>query len=497
MNKYILAIDQGTTSTRAIIFNEKSEIVGIASKEIKQYYPHPGWVEQDPNEIWLSVLTVVTQALTKAKINADQIIGIGITNQRETTIIWDKNTGDPIHNAISWQSRQTDSIVLDLKNKGYEQLFKNKTGLVIDSYFSATKIKWILDKYNHLDQNNLMFGTIDTWIIYKFTGDIHKTDYSNASRTMLFNIHEQKWDEEILNILGINKNILPEVSESSSLFGETKPYHFYGYKVPITGVLGDQQAALFGQTCFDYKDVKNTYGTGCFLLMNTGDTPIESNHGLITTIAWKLNGKITYALEGSVFIAGSSITWLRDGIKLITSAKDTEKIATSLASNEGVYFVPAFVGLGAPYWDTYTRGALFGLTSKANEAHIIRATLEAICYQSMDLLNAMEKDIAGKITNLKVDGGASINNFLMQFQANILNETVIRPKILETTALGAAYIAGLYVDYWKSLEDIKKCWQLDKTYKPNLAANKRNTYINNWHNAVAAARTFKPEGDKL
>lgn len=496
MNTYILSIDQGTTSTRAIIFDEKSNIIGISSKEIKQYYPKPGWVEQDPHEIWLSVLTVITQALTKAKINANQIKAIGITNQRETTIIWDKETGEPIHNAISWQSRQTDDIVLELKNKGHDELFKNKTGLVIDSYFSATKIRWLLNKYGHLNQEDLMFGTIDTWLIYKFTGGVHKTDYSNASRTMLFNIHEQKWDEELLKILNINIKLLPEVVESSSLFGETKPYHFYGYKVPITGVLGDQQAALFGQTCFDYKDVKNTYGTGCFLLMNTGSEPIKSNHGLITTIAWKLNNEITYALEGSVFIAGSSITWLRDGLNLIDKANETEKMAQSLSSNEGVYFVPAFVGLGAPYWDTYARGALFGITSKTNRTHIVRATLEAVCYQSMDLLNAMEKDINSKIKNLKVDGGASSNNFLMQFQANILNETVIRPKVLETTALGAAYIAGLYVKYWDSLDDIKKNWQLDKTYTPNLAKNKRETYINNWHNAINATRLFKPKGDK-
>lgn len=494
--KYILSIDQGTTSTRAIIFDHDSNIIAMASEEITQIYPHPGWVEHNPNQIWVSVLAVMARVLLEANIKPQDIASVGITNQRETTIVWDKTTGQPIHNAIVWQSRQTSSICDDLNQKGYGPLFKSKTGLLIDAYFSGTKVKWILDNVpgakEKAHKGDLLFGTIDTWLVYKMTGEtIHVTDYTNASRTLLYNIHELKWDQEILDILGIPNTMLPKVKSSSEIYGYSTPHHFFGVQVPIAGIAGDQQAALFGQNCFEKGMVKNTYGTGCFMLMNTGDKPIVSDHGLLTTIAWGLDGKITYALEGSVFVGGSSVQWLRDGIKLIQSASETEKLALSLKSNEGVYIVPAFVGLGTPYWDSDARGAVFGLTRGTTKEHFARATLEAICYQSMDVLRAMEEDTKLPIKSFKVDGGATVNQFLMQFQSDILNLRVEQPKILETTALGAAYLAGLAVGFWKSVDDVKASWQLKKAYNPQMDEATRNHLVKGWKIAVAATQHFK------
>lgn len=495
MEKYILSIDQGTTSTRAIIFDHNSQIVASASEEITQIYPKPGWVEHNANEIWVSVLAVMARALLEAKITAKQIHAIGITNQRETTVIWDRKTGQPIYNAIVWQSRQTAPICDALNKKGYESLFKSKTGLIIDAYFSGTKIKWILDNVKGSREKaiagELAFGTIDSWILYKLSGGIHKTDVTNASRTLIYNIHTLNWDDELLNILDIPKALLPEVCSSSEIYAHTVPYHFFGYSVPISGIAGDQQAALFGQTCFEQGMVKNTYGTGCFMLMNTGDKPVLSEHGLLSTIAWKIDGKITYALEGSVFVAGSSIQWLRDGIHLIKSAQETESMSLSLSSNEGVYFVPAFVGLGTPYWDSDARGAIFGLTRGTTREHLVRATLEAICYQSMDVLRAMEADTKLPIKEFKVDGGASVNNFLMQFQSDILNLRVVRPKIQETTALGAAYLAGLSTKYWASKDDIRSSWQLEKAFNPEMPTKVRATHVRGWNTAVESTRKFK------
>lgn len=495
MGSYILAIDQGTTSTRAIIFNQASEIIAMASEEITQIYPKPGWVEHNPNEIWVSVLAVMARVLLEAKIKAKDIHAIGITNQRETTIVWDKKTGEPIHHAIVWQSRQTSDICDDLNEQGYGPLFKKKTGLVIDAYFSGTKVKWILDHVKgsreKAEKGELLFGTIDTWLVYKLTGGKHITDYTNASRTLMYNIYDLCWDDDILKILDVPKAMLPSVLSSSEIYGYTVPYHFFGEKVPISGIAGDQQAALFGQTCFEKGMVKNTYGTGCFMLMNTGEKPVYSEHGLLTTIAWGINNHITYALEGSVFVAGSSVQWLRDGIKLIESASETEKLAQSIDSNEGVYVVPAFVGLGTPYWDSDARGAIFGITRGTTKAHITRATLESICYQSMDVLRAMEEDTALPITSFRVDGGASVNGFLMQFQSDILNLRVDRPIIQETTALGACYLAGLSTGFWKNKEDIISSWKLDTSFSPSMSKEKRVSYVKGWKKAVEATRTFK------
>lgn len=494
--KYILSIDQGTTSTRAIIFDHDSNIIAMASEEITQIYPQPGWVEHNPNQIWVSVLAVMARVLLEANLKPQDIEAVGITNQRETTVVWDKKTGNPIHNAIVWQSRQTSKICDELNERGYGPLFKSKTGLLIDAYFSGTKVKWILDNVPgariKADRGELLFGTIDTWLVYKMTGEkVHVTDYTNASRTLLYNIHTLKWDEEILSILNIPTSMLPEVKSSSEVYGYSTPHHFFGVKVPIAGIAGDQQAALFGQNCFEKGMVKNTYGTGCFMLMNTGENPIISEHGLLTTIAWGLDNKITYALEGSVFVAGSSVQWLRDGIKLIQSASETENLAKSLPSNEGVYIVPAFVGLGTPYWDSDARGAIFGLTRGTSKEHFARAVLEAICYQSMDVLRAMEEDTKLPIKSFKVDGGATVNQFLMQFQSDILNLRVEQPKILETTALGAAYLAGLAVGFWRTTDDIKASWQLKSAYNPQMDAETRNHLVKGWKIAVAATQHFK------
>lgn len=495
MKKYILAIDQGTTSTRAIIFDKKSKIISVANKEIKQYYPRPGWVEQDANEIWLSVISTITQALVIKNILPTQIESIGITNQRETTVIWDKGSGEPIYKAVVWQSRQSQDICDDLTEAGYDDLIQQKTGLIIDPYFSATKIKWILDHVKgareKAEKNELAFGTIDTWLLYKLTGSVHKTDYSNASRTMLFNIHDLRWDDDLLKIMNIPKSMLPEVVESSGLFGYTSPRSFYGEKVSITGVAGDQQASLFGQLCSQKGMVNATYGTGCFVLMNTGDEPVKSKNGMLTTIAWKIKDQLVYALEGSVFVGGSSVQWLRDGLKIIKDAGETEKLAQSINATDDVYIVPAFVGLGTPYWDSDAKGAIFGLTRGTDERQIARATLEAIAYQVMDVLKAMEADSNQPIKLIKATGGATINQYLMQFQADIMNTNLCRPEIMETTALGAAYLAGLESGYWLNLAEINQHKNDDDLFKPSMEKSLRGHLIKGWKMAVQATRMFK------
>ena len=496
MNKYIMALDQGTTSSRAIIFDKDQNIYGIAQKEFTQIYPKEGWVEHNPMEIWASQYGVLQEVMAKSNISQEQIAAIGITNQRETTIVWDKETGEPIYNAIVWQCRRTASICEKLKEEGFEKYIKKTTGLVIDAYFSATKIKWILDNVegarDKAKNGQLLFGTVDTWLLWKLTnGEVHVTDYTNASRTMLFNIKELKWDEEIAAILDIPLSMLPEVRNSSEIYGYVNLGGKSNTKVPIAGIAGDQQAALFGQAAFNKGDAKNTYGTGCFLLMNTGDELVESKHGLLTTIAIGLNNKVQYALEGSVFMGGAIIQWLRDELGLITDAKDSEYFAKSVKDNGGVYVVPAFVGLGAPYWDMYARGSIFGLTRGTNKNHIIRASLESIAYQVKDLLNAMEEDAGFKITTLKVDGGASKNKLLMQFQSDITDIKVCKPIITETTALGAAYLAGLAVGYFDSTDEISKNWNSSETYTSKLDENKRNDLYNGWKKAIERSKGWE------
>lgn len=496
MEKYIMALDQGTTSSRAIIFNKKGEILSIAQQEFEQIFPKPGWVEHDANEIWTSIHAVMAEALRKADAEPSQIVAIGITNQRETTVVWDKETGKPIYNAIVWQSRQTEDICKELREKGYEETFRNKTGLLIDPYFSGTKVKWILDHVEgareKAEKGQLLFGTIDTWLVYKLSGGKrHITDYSNASRTLMYNIYEQKWDDELLDILGVPKSMLPEVRPSSEVYAKTVDYHFFGHEVPIAGVAGDQQAALFGQAAFEPGIAKNTYGTGAFLLMNTGEKAVKSNHGLLTTLAWGLDGKVTYALEGSIFVAGSAVQWLRDGLRMIKSASESEEYATKVASTEGVYLVPAFVGLGTPYWDSEARGAVFGITRGTTKEHFIRATLESIAYQTKDVLDAMISDSGIHLKSLRVDGGAVSNDFLMQFQSDILGVNVDRPVVTETTALGAAYLAGLAVGYWDSVEEIATQWQVERTFTSQMPAEERERLYDGWKKAVAATRMYK------
>ncbi|PAE43249.1 glycerol kinase GlpK [Bacillus sp. 7884-1] len=496
METFILSIDQGTTSSRAILFNKQGKIVFSAQKEFTQYFPRPGWVEHNANEIWGSVLSVIAEVLSESGIKPEQISGIGITNQRETTVIWDKETGEPIYNAIVWQSRQTSDICEELKLNGYSDLFRSKTGLLIDAYFSGTKVKWILD---HVDgarerasQGKLLFGTIDTWIVWKLSGGrAHVTDYSNASRTLMFNIFDLQWDDELLKILDVPKCMLPEVMPSSQVYAKTVDYHFFGRETPISGIAGDQQAALFGQACFEPGMAKNTYGTGCFMLMNTGEKAVRSENGLLTTIAWGLNGKVEYGLEGSIFVAGSAIQWLRDGLRMFKEAKDSESYAGRVESTDGVYVVPAFVGLGTPYWDSDVRGAVFGLTRGTMKEHFIRATLESLAYQTKDVLSAMESDSLIKLKTLRVDGGAVKNNLLMEFQCDILNVPVERTKVSETTALGAAYLAGLAVGFWESQEEISKQWATDRKFIPKMAEEQRDSLYNGWKKAVEAAMTFK------
>ena len=498
MEKYILSIDQGTTSSRAILFNKDGEIKGVAQREFKQHFPQSGWVEHDANEIWTSVLSVMAEVMNEHNIRAEQIEGIGITNQRETTVVWDKNTGRPIYHAIVWQSRQTQSICQELKDQGHEALFRDKTGLLLDPYFAGTKVKWILDNVDgareKADNGDLLFGTIDSWLVWKLSGkEAHITDYTNASRTLMFNIHDLKWDKELLDILEVPESMLPEVKPSSEVYAHTVDYHFFGQNVPIAGIAGDQQAALFGQACFDKGDVKNTYGTGGFMLMNTGEEAVKSDSGLLTTIAYGIDGKVNYALEGSIFVSGSAIQWLRDGLRMINSAPQTENYATRVDSTEGVYVVPAFVGLGTPYWDSEARGAIFGLTRGTEKEHFIRATLESLCYQTRDVMEAMSKDSGIEVQNLRVDGGAVKNNFIMQFQADIVNTPVERPEIQETTALGAAYLAGLAVGFWESKDDIANRWKLEEEFEPKMEDEQRTKLYKGWKKAVEATQVFKLE----
>lgn len=491
MKRYIMSIDQGTTSSRCIIFNENIEIVSTVQREFKQIYPKAGWVEHDPVEIWASQYGVMVEAMAQKNISGEEIAGIGITNQRETTVVWDKRTGQPIYNAIVWQCRRTAEICDELKNKGYDNIIRNKTGLVLDSYFSATKIQWILDNVKgarkEAEQGNLLFGTIDTWLIWNMTkGKIHVTDYTNASRTMLFNIHNLQWDEELLSIFNIPKTMLPEVKPSSFVYGNTNKVLF-GQEIPIAGDAGDQQAALFGQTCFNAGEAKNTYGTGCFLLMNTGEKAVKSNNGLLTTIAIGIDDTIKYALEGSIFMGGASVQWLRDELRLIKKSSDSENYAMLVEDSNGVYLVPAFVGLGAPHWNSYARGTIFGLTRGAKKEHVIRAALESIAYQTNDVLKAMEQDSGIRLTSLKVDGGAAANNFLMQFQSDILNVEVKRPKVIETTALGAAYLAGLAVGYWDNIKEIRNKWEISRNFIPNMNEEHRNRCLKGWKKAIKCA----------
>lgn len=493
--QYILALDQGTTSSRSILFDSKGNVVAISQKEFTQIFPQASWVEHDAMEIWETQLYTAQEVLKKQKIDASQVVAIGITNQRETTVVWDKKTGKPIYNAIVWQDRRTASYCESLKRDGYSKYIADNTGLVIDSYFSGTKLKWILEHVKNArkraEKGELLFGTIDTWLLWNLTGGaIHATDYSNASRTMLFNIKKLEWDKKILTRLDIPLNMLPKVMDSSTLYGLTVPSLFKGKSIPVAGIAGDQQAALFGQTCFSAGMAKNTYGTGCFLLMNTGDKPVKSKQGLITTIAWGINGRVEYALEGSVFVGGAAVQWLRDGIKIIDTAPESEIYAQKVKSSDGVVVVPAFTGLGAPYWDMYARGAIFGLTRGTNRAHLIRATLESTAFQTRDVLNAMEKDAGIKLKSLRVDGGASANNFLMQFQSDILGATVERPKITETTALGAAYLAGLALGFFKKSE-IAKQWQCETNFKPKLKASERESRYRQWKKAVKATMAMK------
>lgn len=497
--KYIMALDQGTTSSRCIIFDKSGSIVSMAQKEIKQIYPSTGWIEHDPIEIWATQFGVAVEALLMGNLQAKDIAALGITNQRETTVVWDKRTGIPVYNAIVWQCRRTAGICEELKKLGYEDMIKEKTGLILDPYFSGTKIKWILDNVpkarEEAERGNLIFGNIDSWLIWNLTkGQVHITDYTNASRTMLFNIHTLKWDEEILKLLNIPKAMLPEVKSSSELYGYTNKVLF-GEEIPIAGDAGDQQAALFGQTCFKEGSAKNTYGTGCFMLMNTGGKAVASKHGLLTTIAWGIGGKVEYALEGSIFAGGASIQWLRDELRMLKQSSESERYAMDVEDTNGVYVVPAFAGLGAPYWDPYARGTVMGLTRGTKKEHFIRAILESIAYQTSDVLKAMEEDSGISLYALNVDGGASSNNFLMQFQADILNVQVDRPQIVETTALGAAYLAGLAVGYWEGKEEISKNRRIAKNFKPVITEEKRIKLLKGWHKAVKRAMEWEKEED--
>ncbi len=499
MAKYVMALDAGTTSNRSILFNEKGEICSVAQKEFTQYFPKPGWVEHDANEIWSSQLGVAVEAMNKIGAAAEDIAAIGITNQRETAVVWDKSTGEPVYHAIVWQCRRTAEYCDELKKKGYTEMFRKKTGLIIDAYFAGTKIKWILDNVEgareKAENGELLFGTVETWLIWKLTkGAVHVTDYSNASRTLLFNINTLEWDKEILEIMDIPEAMLPKALPSSCVYGHADS-SFLGGAIPIAGAAGDQQSALFGQTCFRPGDAKNTYGTGCFLLMNTGEKPVFSENGLVTTIAWGLDGKVYYALEGSIFVAGAAIQWLRDEMRLIDSAMDSEYMARKVSDTNGCYVVPAFTGLGAPHWDQYARGTIVGLTRGVNKYHIIRATLESLAYQVNDVLNAMEADSEIPLSALKVDGGASANDFLMQTQADIINAPVKRPRCIETTAMGAAYLAGLAVGYWKDKEEVVKNWAMDREFTPQIEEEARIKKIKGWEKAVKYAYGWAKDED--
>ncbi len=497
MAKYVMALDAGTTSNRCILFDEKGRICSVAQKEFTQYFPQPGWVEHDADEIWSTQLGVAVEAMSKIGAEAGDIAAIGITNQRETVIVWDKATGEPVYHAIVWQCRRTARYCDQLKEEGWTEKIRQKTGLIIDAYFSATKIRWILEHVEgakeRAQRGELLFGTVETWLIWKLTkGRVHVTDYSNASRTMLFNINTLEWDQEILDLIGIPASMLPEVKPSSCVYGEADAAYFGG-PIPIGGAAGDQQSALFGQTCFTPGEAKNTYGTGCFLLMNTGEKPVFSQHGLVTTIAWGIDGKVNYALEGSIFVAGAAIQWLRDELRLIDSSEDSEYMAQKVKDTGGCYVVPAFTGLGAPYWDQYARGTIVGLTRGVNKYHIIRATLESLAYQVNDVLGAMEADSGIGLSALKVDGGASANNFLMQTQADLINSPVERPSCIETTAMGAAYLAGLAVGYWKSKEDVVKNWSIDRVFEPQISEEERDKKLRGWKKAVRYAFDWAKE----
>ena len=497
MPKYMMALDSGTTSNRCILFDRAGRIVSVAQREFTQYFPQPGWVEHDANEIWATLLGVAVEAMQMAGAAAADIAAIGITNQRETTIVWDKATGEPVHHAIVWQCRRTSEYCDELRGRGLTARFREKTGLVLDAYFSATKLHWLLENVpgvrERAAKGELLFGTVETWLIWKLTGGrAHVTDYSNASRTMLFNINTLDWDEEILAELNIPRSMLPKPLPSSGLFGTTDT-SLLGGEIPITGAAGDQQAALFGQTCFQPGEAKNTYGTGCFLLMNTGEKPVFSQNGLVTTIAWGLGEKVTYALEGSIFVAGAAIQWLRDEMKLIANAAESEAVAQEVTDTNGCYVVPAFTGLGAPYWDQYARGAIVGLTRGCNRAHIVRATLDSLTYQTYDVLNAMRADSGIALASLKVDGGASANNYLMQTQADVIGAPVLRPTCVESTAMGAAYLAGLAVGFWRDQAEIRKIWAVDRTFEPKLDAKSRDARLHGWHRAVQRAFDWAKE----
>ena len=497
MPKYMMALDSGTTSNRCILFDRAGRIVSVAQREFTQYFPQPGWVEHDANEIWATLLGVAVEAMQMAGAAAADIAAIGITNQRETTIVWDKATGEPVHHAIVWQCRRTSEYCDELRARGLTARFREKTGLVLDAYFSATKLHWLLENVpgvrERAAKGELLFGTVETWLIWKLTGGrAHVTDYSNASRTMLFNINTLDWDEEILAELNIPRSMLPKPLPSSGLFGTTDT-SLLGGEIPITGAAGDQQAALFGQTCFQPGEAKNTYGTGCFLLMNTGEKPVFSQNGLVTTIAWGLGEKVTYALEGSIFVAGAAIQWLRDEMKLIANAAESEAVAQEVTDTNGCYVGPAFTGLGAPYWDQYARGAIVGLTRGCNRAHIVRATLDSLTYQTYDVLNAMRADSGIALASLKVDGGASANNYLMQTQADVIGAPVLRPTCVESTAMGAAYLAGLAVGFWRDQAEIRKIWAVDRTFEPQLDAKSRDARLHGWHRAVQRAFDWAKE----
>lgn len=495
MNRFILALDQGTSSSRAIVFDRNGQTRAVAQKEFTQIFPKPGWVEHNPMEIWSSQASVIAEAITSIDINGLDIAGIGITNQRETTIVWDAETGEPVYNAIVWQDRRTSEYCDSLKAEGLTDKIRSKTGLIIDAYFSATKIRWILENVpgarEKAEQGKLRFGTVDTWLIWMLTrGEVHVSDVSNASRTMVYNIHELCWDKELLELFGIPESMMPEVKSSSEVYGHTKTTLF-AHEVPIAGIAGDQQAALFGQMCTEPGSVKNTYGTGCFLLMNSGEKPITSSNNLLTTIAWKIGDKVNYALEGSIFVAGSVVQWLRDGLGIIRSSSEVEELAASVPDNGGVYFVPALTGLGAPYWDQYAKGCMYGISRGTTAAHIARAALEGIAFQTMDIVNAMQKDAGVELTELKVDGGASRNNLLMQFQSDILGTSVIRPKVTETTALGAAYLAGLAVGYWESIDHIKSQWAVDASFTPSASEETVKELKAGWADAIGRTLSGK------
>lgn len=497
MEKFILALDQGTTSSRALIFDKKGNIRSLAQKEFTQFFPNPGWVEHDPNEIWSSQVAVVAEAISAFGIDGTQVAGIGITNQRETTIVWDRTTGEPVYNAIVWQDRRTAAYCDELNNKGYAEKIRRKTGLVIDAYFSGTKIKWILDHVKdareRAERGELAFGTVDSWLVWKLTrGRTHVTDVSNASRTLIFNIQTLEWDKELLDLMEIPSSMLPRVASSSEIYDYTNTTIFAS-KVPIAGIAGDQQAALFGQMCLDEGMVKNTYGTGCFMLMNTGNKPFISKNKLLTTVAWQINGETTYALEGSIFMGGAVVQWLRDGLGIIKSSSEVETLAASTKDNGGLYFVPSFTGMGAPYWDQYARGMMIGLSRGTDRAHIARAALEGIAFQTMDVLNAMQLDTNINIRQLRVDGGACANNLMMQFQADILNSAVIRPRIIETTAMGAAYLAGLATGFWGNIDELKKQWQLDRRFDPSMDAQTAGKMKSEWADAVNRAKSWIKE----